>query len=69
MIDPGPDMESHIRALSAALSSAKEIRILLTHGHSDHSGAACVLAKQTGGTLLAPSSYRPPEGADVPLGP
>ncbi|MCJ7628267.1 MAG: MBL fold metallo-hydrolase [Longimicrobiales bacterium] len=62
-------MASHIRALSAALSSATEIRILLTHGHRDHSGASCVLAQQTGGTLLAPASYRPPEGAVVTVGP
>ena len=62
VVDPGPDVETHIRALSLALGSAREIRILLTHGHSDHAGAACGLAQQTGASLLAPPSYQPPEG-------
>ena len=60
-------MESHIRALSAALEPAREIRILLTHGHSDHAGAACELARRTAARLLAPASYRLPEGVDLPL--
>ncbi len=65
MVDPGPDMEDHIRALSAALKPAREVRILLTHGHSDHAGATCALAQQTCASLLAPASYQIPEGTDV----
>jgi glyoxylase-like metal-dependent hydrolase (beta-lactamase superfamily II) len=60
-------MESHIRALSAALEPAREIRILLTHSHSDHAGAARGLAQETGGSLFAPASYQLPEGADVSI--
>jgi glyoxylase-like metal-dependent hydrolase (beta-lactamase superfamily II) len=40
VVDPGPDEEDHVRALSRALEGAREIRILLTHRHPDHSGAA-----------------------------
>jgi len=65
VIDPGPDVETHIRALSLALGSAREIRILLTHGHGDHAGAAPGLAQHTGASLLAPPSYQPPEGTDL----
>jgi len=65
LVDPGPDMENHIRALSAALKPAREVRILLTHGHSDHAGAAWALAQQTGASLLAWASYQFPEGTDV----
>jgi glyoxylase-like metal-dependent hydrolase (beta-lactamase superfamily II) len=60
-------MEGHIQALSAALESAREVRILLTHGHSDHAGAAPRLAEQTGAPLLSPASYRLPEGVDLTL--
>jgi glyoxylase-like metal-dependent hydrolase (beta-lactamase superfamily II) len=60
-------MEIHIRALSAALDSAREIRVLLTHSHSDHAGAACDLALQTGASLLAPASYIIPKGIDLPI--
>ena len=65
MVDPGPDMENHIRALSAALKPALEVRILLTHSHSDHAGAACALARKTGASLFAPASHQFPEGTDV----
>lgn len=59
VIDPGPDVESHIRALSIALKSATEVSILLTHSHSDHAGGALALARETGGEILGPPSYQP----------
>jgi glyoxylase-like metal-dependent hydrolase (beta-lactamase superfamily II) len=63
VIDPGPDMESHVRALSVALESAEEARILLTHWHRDHAGAAIRLAERTGAVLMAPPSFAVPERA------
>lgn len=65
MIDPGPDMESHVRALSVALEPAEEVSILLTHWHRDHAGAAIRLAERTGALLRAPLSYQVPEGSEV----
>lgn len=62
VIDPGPDAEEHVRALSHALAGAVEIRILLTHGHGDHAGAASSLAK----ALNAPV-HGPPSGGFLPL--
>ncbi len=56
VIDPGPDDEDHVRALSRALEGAREIRILLTHAHRDHAGAAVPLAAALGATVLGPPS-------------
>jgi glyoxylase-like metal-dependent hydrolase (beta-lactamase superfamily II) len=56
VIDPGPDDESHIRAIVAA--AAGRIRwILCTHTHFDHSPAAARLQALTGapvGAMVAP---------------
>ncbi len=55
IIDPGPDIESHLTMLSEV--GAIE-NILVTHTHPDHSPAAAVLASQTGARLVG----RPPPG-------
>lgn len=62
VIDPGPDLDSHVRALSSALSGASEIRILLTHHHGDHAGAARALAE-----TLSALVYGPPSTGSLPL--
>jgi glyoxylase-like metal-dependent hydrolase (beta-lactamase superfamily II) len=69
LIDPGPDVDHHIRALCHALEPAEEIRILLTHGHSDHAGGASALVEKTGGALMAPFGYKKPEGSSVSVHP
>jgi glyoxylase-like metal-dependent hydrolase (beta-lactamase superfamily II) len=50
VIDPGPDDGDHIaRVLARAGSDGRRVAlILLTHGHSDHQGAADALARATG---------------------
>jgi glyoxylase-like metal-dependent hydrolase (beta-lactamase superfamily II) len=53
VIDPGPDMPSHIEALLEALKGEKITHIFVTHGHMDHSPAARPLAKATGATIYA----------------
>ena len=65
VIDPGPDDAAHVDELMAA-AGAPIRRIVVTHDHSDHSGAAGRLAERTGAELVgaAPnaagrSSYRP----------
>ena len=55
MIDPGPDVEDHVRALASRVSTADRARILLTHGHADHAGAAVRLADETGAAIHAPA--------------
>lgn len=58
VVDPGPEVEDHLRALVSFLEAAEEVRILLTHGHSDHAGGASSLADCLGAQLFASSSYR-----------
>lgn len=63
-IDPGPDDEEHISDLLAA-AGAPVRRIVVTHGHADHAGAAHRLSALTGAEVIgaAPdatrSFYRP----------
>jgi glyoxylase-like metal-dependent hydrolase (beta-lactamase superfamily II) len=65
VIDPGPDEDEHIRALSAALEPVEDVRILLTHRHGDHAGGAVRLAQKTGAFVLGPPSCRPPAGSGI----
>ena len=39
VIDPGPRLEDHVRAILGALEGATRVTVLLTHGHVDHAGA------------------------------
>ena len=59
VIDPGPDVENHVRALASELAAADEVFVVLTHGHADHAGAAQRLAEAVGGEVWGP------EGIDV----
>ncbi len=53
VIDPGPDDAAHVtRVLDQVAASGRRVGlILLTHGHSDHRGAADALAHATGATV------------------
>jgi glyoxylase-like metal-dependent hydrolase (beta-lactamase superfamily II) len=53
VIDPGPDDAAHVTRLHdhMAASGRRVGLILLTHGHSDHRGAAEALAQATGATV------------------
>lgn len=54
VVDPGPDVEDHVRALLVEVADAKTVRLLLTHGHADHAGAARALADRIGAEVLGP---------------
>lgn len=58
IIDPGPDVEHHVRALSSRVADADEVVIVLTHGHADHSAAAPALAEATGASVHGPAGVR-----------
>lgn len=49
VIDPGPDVEDHVRALAHALEGARRVDILVTHAHPDHAAAAAPLQAVLGG--------------------
>jgi glyoxylase-like metal-dependent hydrolase (beta-lactamase superfamily II) len=61
VIDPGPDLDDHLEALSAALAGETVTAILTTHTHADHSPLARPLAARTGGTIYG----RAAPGADA----
>jgi glyoxylase-like metal-dependent hydrolase (beta-lactamase superfamily II) len=52
VIDPGPDIDSHVEAIRAAMPRLRTI--LITHRHSDHAPAAVPLKRATGARILAP---------------
>jgi glyoxylase-like metal-dependent hydrolase (beta-lactamase superfamily II) len=51
VVDPGPDDEAHLDAVVAAAGTI--MRILLTHGHPDHSAGARRLHERTGAPVSA----------------
>ena len=54
VIDPGPDVQAHVRALVVAAADAEQVTIVLTHGHPDHAEAARPLAERLGAEVLGP---------------
>ena len=55
VVDPGPDDEGHLRRVHAeAVAGDRRVaKILLTHGHPDHSAGAARLAELTGAPVQA----------------
>ena len=45
VIDPGPDDEAHVAAVTAAVGDAEAVAVLITHGHPDHAPGARPLAR------------------------
>jgi glyoxylase-like metal-dependent hydrolase (beta-lactamase superfamily II) len=50
VIDPGPASDDQLDVLESALKGEKVTHIILTHCHSDHSGAVAELQHRTGAT-------------------
>lgn len=48
VIDPGPELASHVDAVLAAIGSRRVTHVLVTHTHADHSPAAAAIAAATG---------------------
>jgi glyoxylase-like metal-dependent hydrolase (beta-lactamase superfamily II) len=58
VIDPGPEDESHWRALIAAIAGRPVSHIFVTHTHRDHSPLAARLKAATGATVVAEGPHR-----------
>lgn len=57
VIDPGPEMDTHIDRILQSLAGATPIALILTHAHPDHVGAAPALAAATGAPIwMAPGA-------------
>ncbi len=52
VLDPGPDIESHIAAIREAMPRLDTI--VITHRHADHAPAAVPLKASTGARIVAP---------------
>lgn len=64
VLDPGPDVEDHVRALLVWLADADDVRVVVTHGHRDHAGAAPRLAEGLGVPVMGPAGL---EAVEAPL--
>lgn len=53
VIDPGPDLDTHLQAILAATDDRRIAAIVVTHAHRDHSALAGRLAAATGAEVLA----------------
>ncbi|MCP5382454.1 MAG: MBL fold metallo-hydrolase [Kordiimonadaceae bacterium] len=51
VIDPGPDMPDHIKAIISSLKGERISHILVTHNHTDHSPGARPLAELCGAKI------------------
>jgi glyoxylase-like metal-dependent hydrolase (beta-lactamase superfamily II) len=58
IIDPGPDDETHIAALLAAVRNETVTHIVVTHTHRDHSPGAARVKAATGATVYAEGPHR-----------
>ena len=62
VIDPGPQLDSHRLALTAALSGRNVVGIVVTHCHSDHSPLTQWLHEETGAPRFAIGPHRVYDG-------
>lgn len=54
VIDPGPDLATHLRAILQAVGPGQHVsHILVTHAHADHAPLARALSASTGAPVLA----------------
>ena len=52
IIDPGPDIPDHLKALERAIGGRRVQAIMCTHTHRDHSPASRPLAQATGAPII-----------------
>jgi glyoxylase-like metal-dependent hydrolase (beta-lactamase superfamily II) len=68
IIDPGPKDDAHVADILRAAAGTDIKHIVLTHTHSDHSGAAAALKAATGAPVtMYKNSYKPEIIPDIPL--
>ena len=58
VIDPGPENDSHYRALVAAIAGRPVSHIAVSHTHRDHSPLSRRLKEETGATIVAEGPHR-----------
>ena len=58
LIDPGPNLKSHLHAIRAAIGDARVTKILVTHSHIDHTELTHEIKKLTDATVYAHHKHR-----------
>jgi glyoxylase-like metal-dependent hydrolase (beta-lactamase superfamily II) len=58
VIDPGPDDDAHLAALTAAIAGRPVSHIFVSHTHRDHSQLAAKLKVATGACIVAEGTHR-----------
>ncbi len=48
VVDPGPDLEDHVRGIVALVRDAEHVTLVPTHGHDDHAGSVERLVQRLG---------------------
>ncbi|MCL6729073.1 MBL fold metallo-hydrolase [Sphingomonas hankyongi] len=56
IVDPGPDIPDHLKALEHAIGGRRVAAIMCTHTHRDHSPASRPLAQATGAPIIGCAS-------------
>ena len=64
VVEPGPNIPSHIEAILNETKGEKITHILVTHTHADHSPAAKPLAKLTGAVIMGYGPHGEEEGEE-----
>ena len=59
IVDPGPDDDTHLSALLAAIDGEQVETILITHTHRDHSPGARKLRAATGARVVGAAPFAP----------
>ena len=59
IVDPGPDDDTHLSALLAAIDGEQVETILITHTHRDHSPGARKLRAATGARVVGAAPFTP----------
>ena len=59
IVDPGPDDDSHLSALLAAVDGERVETILISHTHRDHSVGANKLRAATGARVIGAAPFTP----------
>src|SRR5580693_3213339 len=57
IVDPGPEDDTHLSALLAAVKGEQVDAILITHTHRDHSPGAKKLRAATGGRMIGDAPF------------